>query len=137
MTESTTYRQARDVALDFLRTLEARDLAKASAMLSPGARMVFPGGAEFSSLEALVGWAKDRYRHVGKRFERVDEMAAEDGRIVVCRGTLYGVWPDGGTFEGIRFIDWFLIRDGLIVEQHVWNDLAEAARRQETGARID
>jgi hypothetical protein len=28
-------------------------------------------------------------------------------------------------FEGVRYVDVFIIEDGLIVEQMVWNDFAE------------
>jgi len=41
------------------------------------------------------------------------------------RGTLYGRWLDGSSFEGIRFIDRIEIRDGLVVRQDVWNDAGE------------
>ena len=33
---------------------------------------------------------------------------------------------DETPFEGIRYIDRFLMRDGRIVDQKVWNDLAVA-----------
>ncbi len=90
--------------------------------------MKFPGGASFRRLEELVDWAKDRYQRVGKRVERMDVAGTAEGDIVFCQGTLAGVWPDGTPFEGIRFADWFLIRNGRIVRQDVWNDLAEARR---------
>jgi len=40
-------------------------------------------------------------------------------------GTLYGEWSDGTPFEGNRYIDRFVVRDGLIVSQDVWNDSAD------------
>jgi hypothetical protein len=40
-------------------------------------------------------------------------------------GVLHGQWPDGAEFDGIRFIDRFLVVDGLLARQEVWNDLAE------------
>jgi hypothetical protein len=39
---------------------------------------------------------------------------------------LEGVWPDGSVFAGVRFIDRFVLVDGLIQQQDVWNDPAEA-----------
>ena len=42
-----------------------------------------------------------------------------------CFGTLAGEWPDGRAFGGIRFIDCFTVKGGLLVDQTVWNDLAE------------
>lgn len=113
----------------FLETMAARDLPAARAMLAPGFTMTFPGGARFATLEELVAWAKPRYRWVKKRYERFDETPAADGEtIVYCYGTLYGEWPDGVPFEGIRFIDRFAIRGGKLADQLVWNDLAETLR---------
>ena len=37
----------------------------------------------------------------------------------------YGEWPDGEAFEGNRYIDRFLIRQGKIATMDVWNDSAE------------
>jgi len=50
--------------------------------------------------------------------------------VVYCFGTLYGEWPDGRPFEGIRFIDRFVARAGKLADQKVWNDLGEQLRRQ-------
>jgi hypothetical protein len=51
--------------------------------------------------------------------------AADGGVNVYVRGTLHGRWRDGSAFDGVRFIDRFEIRDGLIVRQDVWNDAGE------------
>ncbi|ADZ72260.1 tautomerase family protein [Polymorphum gilvum] len=112
----------------FLEAMEARDLARASGFLAPEFRMTFPGGATFSSLEELIAWAKPRYRFVRKSYDRFETLAGDSGSTVYCYGTLAGEWPDGTAFSGIRFIDRFELRDGLIVGQMVWNDLAESAR---------
>ena len=45
--------------------------------------------------------------------------------IVYNLGTLYGEWPDGTPFEGNRYVDRFVVRDGKIVQMDVWNDSAE------------
>jgi hypothetical protein len=114
---------------DFLAAMEARDLGAARKMLAPGFAMTFPGGVRFGTLEELVAWARTRYRRVTKRYARFDELPSADGtgaRIVYCFGTLHGAWPDGTTFDDVRFIDRFVVRDGLLVDQQVWNDLAEA-----------
>jgi hypothetical protein len=119
---------------NFLGAMEARDLAAARAMLAPGFAMTFPGGARFATLEELIAWARPRYQWVRKRYERFDEApgADEEERIVYCYGTLHGVWPDGTAFEGIRFIDRFAVRGGLLADQLVWNDLAEILARGRT-----
>lgn len=117
-----------DIVRAYLGAMEARDLTAAGAWLGDNARLTFPGNQCFTSLEAMVDWAKTRYRHVAKTYERFDEAMTEEGSIVVCQGTLHGEWLDGKPFSGIRFLDWFLIRDGKILEQRVWNDLAETTR---------
>jgi uncharacterized membrane protein YjjB (DUF3815 family) len=101
--------------------MERRDLAAAKALLAPGFFMLFPGGARFDSLEQLVQSAKGRYRSAKKTYERFD--AFDDG--VYCFGTLYGELLDGTPYSGIRFIDRFTVRDGKLVDQRVWNDMAE------------
>jgi ketosteroid isomerase-like protein len=118
------------IARSYLAAMEARDLAAAQALLAENFAMVFPGGVRFTQLSELVAWARPRYRHVQKRFTRFDAAAAADGTVVTCFGTLEGAWPDGTTFGGIRFCDWFLVgADGLIHRQEVWNDLAETGRQ--------
>ncbi len=120
-------REAKDLVQQFLSRLEARDVAGAEALLAPDALMIFPGGVRFKHLAELIEWAKPRYRHVAKRIERLDVGDTDDGSVVICQGVLHGAWPDGEAFDDIRFADWFLIGNGLIQRQHVWNDLAEAA----------
>lgn len=112
---------------DFLRALAERDIARAGALLAPGANIVFPGGAVRKSIEDIVAGSARKYQHVDKRIERVDVLpdpAHAGGTIVYCYGTLFGRWLDGSSFEGIRFIDRFAIADGLITDQQVWNDTA-------------
>ncbi len=119
---------ARDVVRTFLERMESRDLDAARGMLADGFRMVFPGGVEFAALEELIAWAKPRYNWVKKTYDAWDAAAREDGVAVTCQGTLHGEFPDGSLFEGVRFVDWFLVRDGKLVRQHVWNDLGELAK---------
>lgn len=112
---------------DFLATMERRDLVGAKAFLAPGFTMTFPGNRKFTQLEELVAFGSSRYRSVGKKYDRFDNVADGDTAIVYCFGTLFGEWLDGRAFEGIRFIDRFTVREGLFVDQLVWNDLGEVA----------
>jgi hypothetical protein len=57
--------------------------------------------------------------------DRFDVVPGQDETIVYSLGTLYGEWPDGEPFEGNRYVDRFVVRDGLIVKMDVWNDSAE------------
>ena len=110
----------------FLRAVEMRDLDRAQTMLAAGFRMTFPGDRTFAGLAELVDWARQRYRFARKIYERFDEAPGDDGVAVYCYGTLAGEWLDGSPFSGIRFVDRFTVRDGQLVDQRVWNDLAEA-----------
>ncbi len=109
----------------YLGAMERRDFKAAKAMLDDDFTMRFPGSPEMRTAEELMAWSKDRYRNVRKTYERVDEVAAEEGVAVYAFGTLAGEWPDGSAFEGIRFLDRFTARDGKLLDQRVWNDLGE------------
>jgi hypothetical protein len=65
---------------------------------------------------------------VGEEEDRAHRVVAggtAEGTVVYSLGTLYGAWPDGTPFEGNRYVDRYVVRDGLIVEMDVWNDSAE------------
>ena len=119
---------ATETVRSFLSAMEARDLATARSFLAADFRMLFPGGAAFSALEELVAWGKTRYRFVRKSYEAFDECFGEAGLTVYCFGTLSGEWLDGKPFENIRFIDRFMVENGKLIDQKVWNDLAESTR---------
>ena len=113
-----------DLVRAFLDAMEVRDLAKAASMTGPGFTMTFPSGAQFTSLEDLVAWSAGRYRNVRKTYAAFDETRRGELTIVHCHGVLNGEALDGEPIAGVRFIDRFEIRDGRIVDQKVWNDLA-------------
>jgi hypothetical protein len=116
----------------YLRLCEDRELDEASAYLAPEARLVFPGNRIHSSLPEMAAAATGRYRWVRKEreryFEGVESVGACDRRAltVTSLGTLYGEDLAGRPFSDVRYVDVFVLRDGLIVEQHVYNDLALA-----------
>jgi hypothetical protein len=87
--------------------------------------MCFPGGVQMQSLSEMIIWAQQRYSAIHKHYEQFEESWQGDATVVFCHGTLQGTWPEGESFEGIRFIDRMEVRDGLITRQDVWNDLAE------------
>lgn len=113
----------------YLDAMEAREFDKARAMLAEDFTMVFPGDVEMRTPEELAAWSKGRYRNAHKNYEQINEAAGEDGVAVYAFGTLSGAWPDGTKFDGVRFIDRFTVADGKLVDQRVWNDLAETAVR--------
>ncbi|MGA1518969.1 MAG: nuclear transport factor 2 family protein, partial [Burkholderiaceae bacterium] len=67
-------------------------------------------------------------QRVGKSYDRYEECWRGDDTVVYCSGSLHGVWPNGEAFEGIRFIDRFVVQGEQLLEQDVWNDLAESQR---------
>ena len=121
------------VVRSFLRSMENRDLERARHYLSPEFQMTFPGNARFNELEELVAWSKSRYRSIAKTYTRFDEAGDGAVAIVYCYGTLSGELPDGTGFEGIRFIDRFTVRHGKLLDQQVWNDMAELLGSGRTG----
>ena len=126
MSDKTHIAAAISTVKRFLKALEERDLERAERLLGPGFGMEFPGNQRFASLEDLVVWAASRYRFAHKDYEHFDAMAEGDAMIVYCFGMLRGEWLSGDAFSDIRFIDRFVMREGKLVDQKVWNDLAEA-----------
>ena len=113
-----------EIVQTYLAAMEARELDKAKSMLGEGFQMVFPGTGVMNTLEQLINWAGPRYRFVTKAYDGFDALPGKVA-VVYCYGTLAGEWPDGTAFSGIRFIDRFELRDGRIIRQDVWNDIAE------------
>jgi phenylpyruvate tautomerase PptA (4-oxalocrotonate tautomerase family) len=108
----------------FLDHMEQRDLSAAARLLAPGVEMRFPGSPVMHTLDEIVTRARGAYRQVAKTYERFDESWAQACTVVICFGTLHGVWLDGTTFADVRFIDRFEVTGDLISRQDVWNDLA-------------
>lgn len=118
--------RAIDTVTTYLAAMERRDLDAAQALVVPaGLELVFPGNRRFSDLRSVVTNSSGRYLRIGKRITGRDAWES-DGRLrVMITGTLHGTWHDGTAFDGIRFVDWFELQDGLIARQHVWNDTGE------------
>jgi hypothetical protein len=121
-----TKEEAVSLVQKFLRFMEDRDLESANAMLAPGARITFPGNRVFGSQAEMVAASRGRYQWVKKTFDQVDVLTEEETFVVYIMGTLYGVNHYSVEFSGIRYVDRFVIRDGLITQQDVWNDLTES-----------
>lgn len=118
-------RSSREMIVEYLAAASERRMSQAAAYLAPDVTLVFPQG-RFDDLEAMASAMAGRYRSIEKTYETWDVMDGEDGGVVVATGTLSGVNTHGVGFSGVRFCDRFVVRDGLISEQHVWNDLAES-----------
>ena len=115
------------LALRYLAAMERRDIDAARSFVTADAAFIFPGGVRRSDLAAIVSGSSGRYRNIAKHIERCDLCESADGTaIVYVLGSLYGHWPDGTAFSGIRFVDRFEIAGGSIQRQEVWNDSGEA-----------
>jgi hypothetical protein len=121
-----------DIVRSFLTAIGARDVKAAEALIAPDFAMVFPGNRRHRSLHDLFASSNMRYRKVGKTIVGVDVLDRADGTVVYCYGVLHGQWPDGTSFDGIRFIDRFEIMSGRIISQMVWNDAGEARANRES-----
>lgn len=111
--------------LAYLAATADRDMDTASSYLSPDVRLVFPQG-QFDSLSHMAEAMAGRYLSIGKTHDTWDISTAGERTVVVTTGTLHGVNLHGVAFAGVRFCDRFVVRSGLITEQHVWNDLVES-----------
>ena len=85
----------------------------------------FTGGRKFNHPRDSAAFNATRYQWVKKKMERTDVVPGIGETIVYNIGTLYGAWPDGTPFDGNRYVDRFVVREGLIVKMDVWNDSAE------------
>ena len=111
--------------LAYLAATADRNMDTASNYLTPDIKLVFPQG-QFDSLSQMAEAMTGRYLSIGKTHDTWDISTAEDRTVVVTNGTLHGVNLHGVAFAGVRFCDRFVVRSGLISEQHVWNDLTES-----------
>ena len=120
---------------EYLRILMIPDPANARRFVSPGLRIRFTGGREMRDPAECAAFNATRYRWVKKRIERTEVVAGGTPArtVVYSLGTLYGEWPDGTPFEGNRYVDRYVVSDGLITEMDVWNDSAEWLVERHTG----
>jgi ketosteroid isomerase-like protein len=114
-----------EIVRAYLEASMAPDPDRAATYMKPGATITFTGGRVFDHPRGPTGFNAGRYKWVKKRMERFDVCTGQGETVVYSVGTLYGEWPDGTSFEGNRYVDRFVVRDGLIVRMDVWNDSAE------------
>jgi hypothetical protein len=117
---------AAEIVDKFLQFGEDRKIDEMQSMMAPNSKIEFPGGKRFNSQAEMVANAKGRYSWVRKHRDRYFVGVNGDQTTVTSIGTLYGENLAGIAFEGIRYVDVFVIEDGLITEQMVWNDLCES-----------
>ncbi len=93
--------------------------------------MAVSGNYRFTDIADFIAFSRQRNGGVRKAPEGYDVCRTEEGVAVYCYGTMSGNWVDGSPFEGVRFIDRFLIRGTKILDLKVWSDMAEFRPRPE------
>jgi hypothetical protein len=122
---------AGDIVNEFLRLSMIPDPQSAARFTAADLKLTFTGKRAMHGPADCTKFNASRYKWVKKSIERTDvvissaEEAARGETIVYSIGTLYGEWPDGKPFEGNRYVDRFVVKDGLISKMDVWNDSAE------------
>jgi hypothetical protein len=122
---------AGDIVNEFLRLSMIPDPQSAARFTAADLKLTFTGKRAMRGPADCTKFNASRYKWVKKRIERTDVVIssaqeAEQGEtIVYSMGTLYGEWPDGTPFEGNRYVDRFVVKNGLITQMDVWNDSAE------------
>jgi hypothetical protein len=112
---------------EFLRIIMIPDPAGARQFAAPSLRIRFTGGRTMSDPAECSAFNASRYRWVKKRIERTETVSggSDSETVVYSIGTLHGEWPDGTPFEGNRYVDRYVVSQGLITQMEVWNDSAE------------
>jgi len=117
--------EAAAIVEKFLVASVVPDPEPAARYVAEPLKLTFTGGRKFTHPRQSTAFNSKRYKWVKKAMERSDVVPGRGETIVYNIGTLYGEWPDGTAFEGNRYVDRFVVRDGKIVQMDVWNDSAE------------
>jgi hypothetical protein len=124
----TLPQDAADIVRAYLDASMVPDPMLAARYVAPHVTITFTGGRKYDHPTGPTKFNAGRYKWVKKRMESFDVVGgrtAAEGAVVYSIGTLFGEWPDGTPFEGNRYVDRFVVRDGLIEKMDVWNDSAE------------
>lgn len=122
---STSLTEAEVLVTRYLDLFMEGKVEEAESMLAPGADLIFPGGAVQHSLTEVAEEVARLYESINKTVTRTWAAHFGDDIIVTMTGFLFGVSRTFGTFEDVRFIDFFTVRDGKIIAQEVINDAAQ------------
>ncbi|RZI40766.1 nuclear transport factor 2 family protein [Herbaspirillum sp. HC18] len=112
----------------YMAALMKPDPVLAKTFVGPDFEIIFSGGHKMKDPADAGAFNARRYKWVKKRSERTDTVAgsSSDETVVYNSGTLHGEWPDGTPFEGNRYIDRFVVKNGKIVQHIELNDSAES-----------
>jgi hypothetical protein len=117
--------RAAEIVEKYLVASMVPDPDTAALYMADDVEITFTGGRNFTHPRETSAFNAGRYAWVKKQMDRFDIAPCASETVVYSIGTLYGEWPDGTPFEGNRYVDRFVVRDGKIVKMDVWNDSAE------------
>jgi ketosteroid isomerase-like protein len=119
--------EAAEIVETYLRLHMIPDPDAARAYCAPDLEIRFTGNRLMHDPAEATAFNRSRYKWVKKKFGPTHVVAGgtAEETTVYQTGTLYGEWPDGTPFEGNRYVDRYVVRQGKIVEMEVWNDSAE------------
>jgi Domain of unknown function (DUF4440) len=129
--------EAKAIAQAFLSAINQRDADAAQALLSPGGKLVFPGGTSFEHVADFLQWAQTRYRRAEYTYQAWDTVPQPDRFIVYAKGTISGELLDGTRFDGVRCMERFTIHGKHVELKEVWSDIADMLRRRDRAAPAD
>jgi hypothetical protein len=112
-------------ARTFFARLAERDLEGVRMLLDPSFVMTVSGNYRFTDIAEFVAFSGERNGAIRKSPEAYETCRTDEGIAVYCIGTMSGSWLDGSHFEGIRFIDRFLVGGQKILDLQVWSDMSE------------
>jgi len=119
--------EAQDLVRRYLDLMAERRLDEARKCLADKVEIVFPGEFRTGELDDIVDYGRARYTSVKKHYRDAEAYAMADGAVrVIQQGTLHGFTLKGARYDGIRYVDLFIVRDGRIERQDVYNDVAES-----------
>ena len=112
---------------EYLRIVMVPDPEGAMRFVSPDLQIRFTGNRAMTAPADCSAFNAGRYKWVKKKIEKTELVAggSPDETVVYSVGTLYGEWPDGTPFAGNRYVDRYVVSQGLITRLDVWNDSAE------------
>src|SRR4051794_5995784 len=114
-----------EVVETYLTASMIPDPDAAAAYMAPGTVITFTGGRGVGYPRGPTGVHAQGHRWGKKKKGRFEGCPGDGETVVYSVGTLYGEWMDGTAFEGNRYVDRFVVRNGQITKMDVWNDSAE------------
>ena len=113
------------IVRDFLDASMVPDPERAATYMAESVTITFTGGRVYGHPSGPTAFNAMRYKWVKKDMRQFDVAVGPEGTVVYSTGYLYGERPDGTPFEGNRYVDRYVVENGLIVKMDVWNDSAE------------